>query len=290
MQLLISIVYFSFIYVVIAKSYQLTYISSRFFQLSHAIVIASGAYFMYLLSVQLSLNMYLSIVLSLLLSSIIGLGTDFLVYRPLRKNKKDNMGLMIASLGVFVLLQNVISLVWGDRVLTIQSQLDCKYIRFDSVYISYVQIVTMIISILLLLLLWCFSEKTKIGKTIKMVSMNPITSEVMGVRKDYAIGWSYFVGSLCAAFIGILIAVNYNIIPQMGFNWLFPAVVVMIIAGLGQMRYLIFGALLLATIQQLSAYFFDSKWMNATAYIILVIFLYFRPFGFSGKKLKKTEV
>ena len=234
--------------------------------------------------------MYLSIVLSLLLSSIIGWGTDFLVYRPLRKNKKDNMGLMIASLGVFVLLQNVISLVLGDRVLTIQSQLDCKYIRFDSVYISYVQIVTMIISILLLLLLWCFSEKTKIGKTIKMVSMNPITSEVMGVRKDHAIGWSYFVGSLCAAFIGILIAVNYNIIPQMGFNWLFPAVVVMIIAGLGQMRYLIFGALLLATIQQLSAYFFDSKWMNATAYIILVIFLFFRPFGFSGKKLKKTEV
>lgn len=290
MQLVVSIIYFSLIYLVLAKSYQLTYISSRFFQLSHAIVIASGAYFMYWLSIQLSLNIYLSFVLSLLLSSVIGFGVDFFVYRPLRKNKMNNIDLMIASLGVFVLLQNVISIIWGERVLTFQSQLDCKFIKFDSVYISYVQIVTIIISILLLLLLWCFSEKTKIGKTIKMVSINPITSEVMGVRKDNAIGWSYFVGSLCAAFIGILIAANYNLIPKMGFNWLFPAVVAMIIAGIGQMRYLVFGALFLATIQQLSAFFFDSKWMNATAYIILVVFLYFRPFGFSGKKLKKTEV
>ena len=53
---------------------------------------------------------------------------------------------------------------------------------------------------------------------------------------------------------------------------------------------IVLGALLLAAAQHLSAYFFDSKWMNATAYIILVAFLYFRPYGFSGKKLKKTEI
>ena len=78
--------------------------------------------------------------------------------------------------------------------------------------------------------------------------------------------------------------------PTMGFDWMMYGVVAMIIGGMGKMRYTIFGAFLLASAQQLSAYFFDSKWMNATAYIILVIFLYFRPFGFSGKKLKKTEV
>jgi branched-subunit amino acid ABC-type transport system permease component len=76
----------------------------------------------------------------------------------------------------------------------------------------------------------------------------------------------------------------------MGFNWLLYAVVVMIISGMGKEWHLILGALLLATAQVLVSYFFDSKWMNATAYIILVVFLYFRPYGFSGKKLKKTEI
>lgn len=290
MQLVVSIAYFTLVYVVIAKSYQLTYMSSRFFQLSHAIVIAIGAYFVYWLSIQMSLNYYLSFVFSLFLSSIIGWSIDLLVYHPLRKNKRGSVYIMIASLGVFVFLQNVISLLWGDRLLPLQSQLKGYIIILDSIYISYVQITTIVLCFLLLLILHWFSENTSMGKTIKMVSINPVTSEIVGINTENAIGWSYFLGSLFAAFTGILIASNYNIIPKMGFNWLFPAVVTMIIAGIGRIRYLVFGALLLAIVQQLSAYFLDSMWMNATAYIILIIFLYFRPFGFSGKKPKKTEV
>lgn len=76
----------------------------------------------------------------------------------------------------------------------------------------------------------------------------------------------------------------------MGFNWLLYAVVAMTIGGMGKMRHLILGSLLLASAQVSVAYFFDSKWMNATAYIILIVFLYFRPYGFSGRKLKKTEI
>lgn len=291
MQLTVLILYLFLIYFVIAKSYQLTYVSSGFFQLSHAIVITISAYFVYWLCVQLLLNIYLSIIISLILSSLMGLGFDFFVYRPLRKLKKNNMDLMMASLGVYVVFQNIISLVWGDRILSFQNRLnDSIYVLFKMVYISHTQVVTIVLCLFLLPLFWWFSGKTIIGKKIKMLSINPLVAEVLGVRKDNTIGWSYLVGSLSAAFTGILIAANYNIIPKMGFNWLFLSIVVLIIAGLGRMRYLMLSALMLATIQQLSAYFFDSKWMNATAYIILVVFLYFRPFGFSGKRIKKTEV
>lgn len=290
MQIVVSIVYFSFIYVVIAKSYQLTYMSSGFFQLTHAVVIAIAAYFVYWFHVQLDLNLLLSVFFSVTLSSLIGWGADYLVYRPLRKSMKVNMEQMLASLGLFVILQNIISTIWGDRVLSFRSWPVNQTIGFGNANISLVQLITVIVCFFLLLFLWWFSEKTRKGKTIIMVSNNPTTSEILGIKKDDAIGWSYFMGSLCAAFAGILIAANYNIIPKMGFNWLFPAIVAMIIGGTGKMRYLVLGALLLATAQHLAAYFLDSKWMNATAYIILIIFLCFRPYGFSGRKLKKTEV
>ena len=78
--------------------------------------------------------------------------------------------------------------------------------------------------------------------------------------------------------------------PTMGFNWLLYAVVAMIIGGMGKMRYLVLGAFLLAAAQHLAAYYLDSKWMNATAYIILIVFLYLRPTGFSGKQLKKSSI
>ena len=290
MQITISIVYFTLVYLIIAKSYQLTYTSSGFFQLTHAVVVAIAAYFVYWLHIQLYLNLFFSVFFSILLSSLIGWVADYLVYRHLRKCMIGNMGLMIASLGLFVVLQNIISTIWGDRVLSFRSWPVDQTIGFENINMSLVQLITIIVCFLLLLFLWWFSEKTRKGKSIIMISINPTTSEILGVKKDNAIGWSFFVGSLCAAFAGILIAANYNIIPKMGFNWIFPAIVAMIIGGTGKMRYLVFGALLLATVQHLSAYFLDSKWMNATAYIILIIFLYFRPYGFSGRKLKKTEV
>jgi len=64
----------------------------------------------------------------------------------------------------------------------------------------------------------------------------------------------------------------------------------MIIGGVDSYKGLIGGALLLATAQHLSAYYIGSKWMDATAYIILILFLLWKPFGFSGKRPEKVEI
>ncbi len=290
MQIIISIVYFFLLYVIIAKSYQLTYMSSGFFQMTHAVVIAIAAYFVYCFHVQFNLNIIFSVFLSVILSSVIGWLSDRLVYYHLRKKMKRNMELMIASLGLFVILQNIISAVWGDRVLGFQVWQVDQSVKIGNALVSPIQLATIVLGFVLFILLWTISEKTRIGNMIKMVSSNPSVSEVLGLRRNDVVGWSYAIGSIFAALAGIFIAAYYNIIPKMGFNWLFSAIVAMIIGGMGRTRYMVLGALLLATTQHLAAFFLDSKWMNATAYIILIVFLCFRPYGFSGRRLKKTEV
>lgn len=290
MQIIISIVYFFLLYVIIAKSYQLTYMSSGFFQMTHAVVIAIAAYFVYCFHVQFNLNIIFSVFLSVILSSVIGWLSDRLVYYHLRKKMKRNMELMIASLGLFVILQNIISAVWGDRVLGFQVWQVDQSVKIGNALVSPIQLATIVLGFVLFILLWTISEKTRIGNMIKMVSSNPSVSEVLGLRRNDVVGWSYAIGSIFAALAGIFIAAYYNIIPKMGFNWLFSAIVAMIIGGMGRTRYMVLGALLLATAQHLAAFFLDSKWMNATAYIILIVFLCFRPYGFSGRRLKKTEV
>ena len=157
-------------------------------------------------------------------------------------------------------------------------------------YITDVQIITIVVSILLLGFSWLFLEKTNIGQKIKAISSNPELSSILGISKNQAVVWSFILGSGLAACAGILIAADTDMTPTMGFNWLLYGVVAMIIGGMGKLRYLVLGALLLATTQHLSAYYLDSKWMNATAYIILIVFLYFRPYGFSGQPLKKAEI
>ena len=198
--------------------------------------------------------------------------------------------MLIASLGVYIVLQNLISMYFGDDTKSFRTWEIKDGHQFLGAYITDVQIITIAVSMVLLFLSWLFIEKTKAGKQIKAVSSNPEMAGILGISKEKAILVSFALGSGLAAVAGILIAADTDMTPTMGFNWLLYAVIAMIIGGMGKMRYLFMGALLLATAQHLSAYYLDSKWMNATAFIILIVFLYFKPYGFSGQKLKKAGV
>lgn len=276
--------------ILIGYSYNILYISIRFFHISHAISLTFGAYITYFITIQQGLGLWLAVPLSVIAGVLIMLALNQWIYKPLENRKVESWQMLIASLGLYVVLQNVVSMIWGDSTLSFRTwEVKVGY-EFMGAYITSVQIITIISSVGLLVLSWVFLEKTNTGQQIKAVSYNPELSGIFGISKNKAVVWSFILGTGLAACAGILIAADTDMTPTMGFSWLLYGVVAMIIGGMGKMRYLLLGSLLLATAQHLSAYYLDSKWMNATAYIILIAFLYFRPYGFSGKRIKKAEI
>lgn len=234
--------------------------------------------------------MALAILLSITFGILLMIIVQKLIYKPFQKFNLESWQMLIVSLGVYIVLQNVISMIWGDSTLSFRTWEVKAGHQFLGAYITDIQIITIVVSIILLFLSWLFLEKTNIGQKIKAVSSNPELSILLGISKEKAITWSFVLGTFLASCAGILIAADTDMTPTMGFNWLLYAVVAMIIGGMGKMSYLFLGSLLLASSQHLSAYYLDSKWMNATAFIILIIFLAWKPYGFSGKKLKKSEI
>lgn len=288
--IIVDIILSTSIFTLLGLSFVAIYRVSKILHFAHAITIALGAYFTYTISIWKGLPLHVSIPVAIAASIGLILLVNQLIYQPLQKKKVESWQMLIASLGVYVVLQNVISMVWGDSTLSFRTWPVTVGNQFMGAYITDVQIITIAASAGLLLLSWLFMEKTSIGQKIKAVSSNPELSGIHGISKNKAVVWSFVLGSGLAACAGILIAADTDMTPTMGFNWLLYAVVAMIIGGLGKMRYLLLGALLLATAQHLSAYYLDSKWMNATAFIILIVFLYFKPYGFSGQRIKKAEI
>jgi branched-chain amino acid transport system permease protein len=278
------------IYSLLGFSFFLIYRIFNFFHLAHAITLTFGSYVTYLFAIQLKYFLIFAIPISVIFGIFFMLIVNHLIYKPLQKKNIESWQMLIASLGVYLVLQNMVSLIWGDNTLSFRTWPVKEGHQVLGAYITDVQIITIITCILLVGLSWVFLEKTSIGNKINAVSSNPDLASIVGISKNNAIVWSYIIGSGLAACAGILIAADTDMTPTMGFNWLLYGVVAMIIGGMGKLRYLILGALLLATVQHLSAYYLDSKWMNATAYIILIAFLYFRPYGFSGQPLKKAEI
>lgn len=290
MQVFSNIILSTSIYILLIFSFNLKFSTLKFLDLSHAITITLGAYFTYLFSIQLGFNLIIAIPIAIIISTFTSLLIFQFIYKPFKDKKIQNWQLLIASLGVYIVLQNIVSIYFGDDTKSFRTWEVKEGHKFLDAYITDVQLMTIVISITFLVLSWLFIEKTNIGKQIKAVSSNPSLSDIFGISTNKAILYSFVLGSALASVAGILIAADTDMTPTMGFNWLLYAVVAMIIGGMGKMRYLFMGALLLATAQHLSAYYLDSKWMNATAYIILIVFLFFKPYGFSGKKLKKAEL
>jgi branched-subunit amino acid ABC-type transport system permease component len=197
---------------------------------------------------------------------------------------------MLSSLGLYIILQNLISVVWGS---------DTKIVYFGEVkigheilgaFITNIQIVTILVCLSFFLLTVLFLRHSKIGRNIRAVSSNIELSNILGINSDRVILCAFGIGSALISIAGILIAYDTHINPTMGFSWLLYGIVAMIISGVGSYRGLIGGALLLAITQHLVAYYIGSQWIDAVAYIFLILFLLIRPLGFSGLRLKKVEI
>lgn len=290
MQLLLQIILSSLVYSLIGLSFSVIYSTLGFFHLAHAISLTLGGYLVYSGVILLGWPFWVTVPLSVALVVLLMLAVNGWVYYPLKIKGLASWQMMIASLGIYVVLQNVISMVWGDSTLSFRTWGVKVGHNIMGAYITDVQIITIVTCLALLALMWLFMEKTTIGKQVKAVSSNPNLSGILGLSKDRVIMWGVGVGTALVAVAGILIAADTDMTPTMGFNWLLYGVVALTVGGLGKIRYLVLGALILAIAQHLAAFYLDSKWMNATAYIILIVFLYFRPYGFSGKQLKKSSL
>lgn len=278
------------LFLMIGCSYSLIYYPTKFFHIAHAVIISSSAYLVFLFVNKFSIPFPFSIVLAILASTLLGVLCEVVIYRNMRKRNVPALAYLIASIGLYVILQNCISLFWGDDTKIINSAAIVVGHEIFGAYITTIQIITIIVSIILFITINLFLHFTATGKSIRAVASNPELCNIYGIPSNKIILIAFGIGSALAAVAGILTAMDTNMTPTFGFNLLLYGVVAMIIGGVGSNKGLIAGSLLVATAQHLTAYFIDTKWMDAVAYIILIVFLLWKPLGFSGKRLKKVEI
>jgi branched-chain amino acid transport system permease protein len=258
--------------------------------MAHAAIITAAAYCVFLLLFAYLIPIQAAIMAGIFAASIIGIIFELLIYRKIRERKRDSLSYLIASIGLYVILQNAISLHFGDDTKVINTSEITVGHQIFGAYITIVQIITIGISLTFFFGINFFMHFTKTGKSIRAVSSNPELCNIYGISSDKIILIAFALGSALAGVAGILSAMDTNMTPTFGFNLLLYGVVAMIIGGVGSTRGLLSGSLLVATAQHLAAFYLDTKWMDAVTYIILILFLIWKPLGFSGKRLKKVEV
>ncbi len=289
-QLFINSIIAGSIYTLIALGFSLIYSTTKFFHFAHAAVYTSCPYFAYLFYTILGLPFWSALFLAVLSSALLGVAIELIVYKPMRRWGATPLVLLLSSLGVYIVLQNIISMAFGDDTKTLRSGMVTEGIEFIGARITPIQIGIVAVSMILLLACWALMKFTKMGTAMRAVASDPNLALVTGIDTDRTILFAFLLGSLLAGIAGLLISFDVDMTPTMGMNALMMGVVAVIVGGVGSIPGAALGGFLIAFAQNFGVWKISSQWQDAIAFLVLLVFLLFRPYGFFGKKIRKVEV
>jgi branched-chain amino acid transport system permease protein len=238
----------------------------------------AGGYAFYALYKLNGLNLWLSILLALVIAALLGWLAERLVYRPLRRRKASTMVLLVASLGLFTVLQAVTAILFSSQFQTL-SLGETKVYEFGAAAITQVQVIILVTGLVIMLGLALFLNRTRFGHAIKAVGDDEEVARVVGINTNKIIALVFALSAAIGGLAGLLVGLDTGIQPTMGLGLLLKGVIAAIIGGIGNIYGGVLGAFLLGFVENFGIWQIAAEWKDAIAFTLLIIFLLFRPQG-----------
>lgn len=289
-QLVINSVIAGAVYALVGIGFALVYNVSRFFHFTHGVIFTFGAYSAFFFAKKMGVPIYFSIPIAVVVTTLVGSSLHLLVFDPIRRRNNAPLILLLSSLGVYIILQNLISMSFGDDIKTLRSGVIEEGAIFFGARITLAQTSIMLTSSILIVAVMFFLSRTRFGMAMQVVSSNEQLAEVCGIKIGEVLLGTFGLGSALGVIAGILVSLDVDMTPTMGLPALMMGVVAVIIGGIRSIKGIFLGALLLGFAQHLGTWMISSQWQDAIAFFILIVFLIFKPEGFLGKKIKISSV
>lgn len=285
LQLLANGIIAGSVYALLGLGFGIIFSATRTFHFAHGAVYSMAGYLVFQFHVFWHLPLALAMALSLLGAILLGIGIEGLIYQPLRGVGASSMEILLSSLGLFILLQNFMIILWRSdpRVLPVAESIR-KGVEMGGIWVTYLQLIIIAISFGLWGILLVFSQRTKMGKAIRALESDPEMTEIVGIDPVYIRFLVYGMGSALAGVSSILTTMDMGIDPNSGIMALLIAVIAVIVGGIGNYSGTALAGLLLGIAENMGIWKIPSEWKSSIAFGILVIFILFRPTGL----LKKT--
>lgn len=276
------------VYALIALGYTMVYGIIKLLNFAHGDIFMVGSFISYYLILTYSMNIFVAFVLTMVLTAILGVITDQVAYKPLRKAPR--ISALITAIGVSYLLRNgMIVLVGAEtraylRVFEeVPAFLNYTF-QIGNINLKSMQIILLVTTIVLMVLLQFVVQKTKMGKAMRAVSVDAEAAQLMGINTNTVIAFTFVLGSALAGASGMLVGVYYNSIsPMIGVGYGNKAFVAAVIGGIGLIPGAVLGGYLLGMTEVMITAYGNSMIRDAVVYIILIIILLLRPAGLLGK-------
>ncbi len=269
-------------YALIAIGYTMVYGILRLINFAHGDIFMVAGFAMVYLSA--SLPLYISMPLTVIITVLLGFAVERIAYKPLRTAPR--MSIMISAIGVSYLLQNC---AWY-----ITSGLAKQYpkipwisesISIGSSTTTRVTVITPILTLLLVVALVVLIKYTKIGMAMRAMAKDFETSQLMGIKINSVISFTFVIGSFLAAIGSLLFFTNYaTVTPIAGAMPGLKAFVAAVFGGIGSIPGAVIGAFIIGICENIIKGFGWTTFSDAFTFALLIIILVAKPTGLFGEK------
>ena len=274
------------IYALIALGYTMVYGIIKLINFAHGDIYMLGAYVGFLAISQFHLNFFLALLVAMAFCAVLGVVIERIAYKPLRNATR--IAALITAIGVSYFLEYSTQKIMGPGVKTYPTTLSNEAFTIFGLHIQLQQIYIFAITIGVMLILTFVVKKTKVGRSMRAVSVDADAAKLMGINVDATISYTFAIGSALAGAGGVLVGMYYNTInPLMGMVPGIKAFVAAVFGGIGILPGAMFGGFFIGIVESLVTAYGSSLYKDAVVYAILILILIIKPAGLLGKNVKE---
>ncbi len=285
LQLLINGVQVGALYALIAVGFSLIFGSTKVFHFAHGATFTIAAYVFYYLYSVAQMHWILAVLAAALSAVIFGVLLDSLVYAPIQRHEGSFFTVFVASLGMGIIVQNLIGVIFGRGFVSVTTPLSQSIELIPGLYVSPLSGIAIICALVFFGALQLFLMRTHIGMALRALSENPELVRVYGLSPRRLSTIVFALGSLLAVPAAILSAASSGLNPAVAHHVMLISLAATIVGGVGSLRGAACAGLLLGMSENLALIYLGPQWSEAVTFIVLFLFILFRPSGFFGRAI-----
>ena len=278
------------IYALVALGYTMVYGIIRLINFAHGDFIMVGGYTMIFTVpavLALGLPAWVAVIAAIAVCALVGMGTELIAYRPVRK-KGTKMTALITAIAMSLLLENLAQAIpaIGPNPKVASQIFTAGGISFAGVTLEYTTLLTIIISAIVMVVLFQFTQRTKLGRAMRCVSEDKEAATLMGINVNHTILATFAIGSGLAAVAALMYMAQYpKIYTTMGSLLGLKAFVSAVLGGIGIIPGAVLGGIVIGLVESFTTSYVSSSMADAFVFLILIVVLVLKPAGILGKNV-----
>lgn len=276
--------------IMLGSSYSLIAIGyTLIFGVLHLVHLAHGEVFMVGAFVGLMTVLYLgggtlgAIAAAMAIAAIVGMLIELLAIRPIRRRNGHALAPMISTIGVGIVLQELVTRSFGGEQVGFPHRMDAGAWRLGEFTVTSVQLLILGVSVFLMVGLHLFVTRTRMGMAMRATAQSMVIAHTLGICTDRIILMTFAISSALGGAAGVLVGLSFNAIsPFMGVDMGIKGLAAMLLGGLGNIYGAMLGGLIIGMVEVLSVAYLASSYRDAFAFVIIIAVLLLRPQGIFG--------